>query len=79
MSECMAREVHTFCPVIRYESPSRTARVFNCVVSDPVVGSVTPNACKRMRPAAISGKYFRFCASLPCRNSVPIMYICACP
>jgi hypothetical protein len=49
------------------------------VVSDPVVGSVTPNACNRSRPAAISGRYLRFCASLPCRSSVPMMYICAWP
>jgi hypothetical protein len=47
------------------------------VVSVPLVGSVTPNACNRSAPAAIGGKYARFCASLPCFSSVPIVYICA--
>ena len=60
-----------------YSSPSRTARVLSLVVSVPVVGSVTPNACRRNAPLAICGKYCCFCAALPWRNSVPMMYICA--
>ena len=48
-------------------------------MSEPVVGSVTPNACSRSLPAAICGRYLRFCSSLPCRSSVPMMYICAWP
>ena len=47
------------------------------VVSVPVVGSVTPNACRRNSPEAIFGRYRAFCAALPCRSSVPIVYICA--
>ena len=58
-------------------SPLRTAVVFSCVVSEPVVGSLTPNACSRSSPLAIFGRYSRFCASEPCRSSVPIVYICA--
>ena len=58
-------------------SPLRMAVVFSCVVSEPVVGSLTPNACSRSSPAAIFGRYSRFCASEPWRSSVPIVYICA--
>ena len=58
-------------------SPLRVAVVFSCVVSEPVVGSVTPNACSRSSPVAIFGRNARFCASEPCRSSVPIVYICA--
>ena len=57
--------------------PCRVAIVFSCVVSDPVVGSLTPNACRRSSPLAIFGRNSRFCASEPCRSSVPIVYICA--
>ncbi len=71
------REMNTFCPLTRYTSPSRTAVVRMRVVSVPLVGSVTPNACSRSAPEAICGKYSRFCASLPCFSSVPIVYICA--
>ena len=45
--------------------PRRSARVLSLVVSEPVVGSVTPKACSRSRPAAISGRYFCFCSGLP--------------
>ena len=41
------------------------------------MGSVTPNACSRSSPEAMPGRYFRFCASLPCRSTVPMVYICA--
>ena len=77
-SECSAREVQTFWPLTTYLSPSRTAVVRIEVVSVPAVGSVTPNAWSRSSPVAIFGRYCRFCASLPCRSSVPMMYICAC-
>ena len=57
--------------------PCASAIVFICVVSEPVVGSLTPNACRRSSPLAIFGRNSRFCASEPCRSSVPIVYICA--
>ena len=47
------------------------------VVSEPASASVTENACRRSSPLAIRGRYSRFCASLPCRSSAPIVYICA--
>jgi hypothetical protein len=47
------------------------------VVSLPLDGSVTPKACNRSSPRAIEGRYICFCASLPCRSKVPMMYICA--
>jgi hypothetical protein len=53
------------------------AKVFSDVVSVPLVGSVTPNACSRNSPLAIFGSHFAFCASLPCRSSVPMVYIWA--
>ena len=43
----------------------------------PLVGSVTPNACSRNLPLAILGRYCAFWASLPCRSTVPIVYIWA--
>ncbi len=46
-------------------------------MSDPAVGSVTPNAWSRSFPVAISGRYRRFCSSEPCRRIVPMTYICA--
>ena len=53
------------------------ARVLIAVVSEPTSGSVTPKACRRSRPAAISGSQRSFWASLPWRSSVPITYIWA--
>ena len=76
-SECSEREIQVFCPWITYASPSRSAVVAIRVVSVPQVGSLTPNACRRNSPAAIRGRYRRFCASLPCLSSVPMMYIWA--
>jgi hypothetical protein len=58
-------------------SSLRVAMVLSRVVSDPVVGSVTANACSRSSPLAIRGRNCRFCASDPWRSSVPIVYICA--
>ncbi len=43
----------------------------------PLVGSVTPKACNRTSPEAIWGSHRAFCAALPCRSSVPMMYIWA--
>ena len=51
--------------------------VWSFVVSEPALGSVTPKACRRSSPAAILGRYSRFCASVPCRSTVPMMYIWA--
>ena len=76
-SECNARLVQTFWPLITYSSPSRSARVLSCVVSEPVVGSVTPKACRRSSPLAILGRNFFFCSGEPCRRTVPMVYICA--
>ena len=45
--------------------------------SPPLVGSVTPKACSRSSPRAIAGKKAVFCAAEPCRNKVPMVYICA--
>jgi hypothetical protein len=47
-------------------------------VSVPVVGSVTPKACRRSSPLAIFGRYFAFCCGLPWRSTEPMVYICAC-
>jgi len=41
------------------------------------VGSVTPKACRRNSPDAIAGSQRDFCVGLPCRSSVPIVYIWA--
>ena len=57
--------------------PSRLAKVFSDEVSVPLVGSVTPNACSRSSPLAICGSHFAFCSSLPCRSTVPMVYIWA--
>ncbi len=46
-------------------------------MSDPAPGSVTPNAWRRSSPLAIRGRKRAFCSALPCRRSVPIVYICA--
>ena len=74
----MAREVQIFWP-LTFQEPSacRSARVRIRVVSEPAPGSVTPNAWSRRSPAAIAGRYRRFCSSLPCRSTVPMTYICA--
>jgi hypothetical protein len=63
--------------VTTYASPSRTAVVRICVVSEPTSRSVTLNACSRSSPDAIAGRWRRFCSSLPWRSSVPMTYICA--
>ena len=76
-SDCSAREMNIFRPLTTYASPFRTAVVFNWVVSEPASGSVTPKACSRRSPLAIFGRYCCFCASLPWRSTVPMMYICA--
>ncbi len=64
-SECSAREVHIFWPLIIYSLPSLLALVRMRVVSLPLVGSVTPKACNRNSPEAIFGKYSDFCLVLP--------------
>jgi hypothetical protein len=76
-SECSAREVQIFWPFTMYLSPSRLAKVRRLVVSVPLVGSVTPKACRRSSPVAMRGRYFAFCSALPCFRMVPMMYICA--
>src|SRR5258706_10019029 len=48
------------------------------VVSEPASGSVMPKAWRRRSPFARRGRMRSFCAALPCRSSVPIVYICAC-
>jgi len=76
-SECSAQLVQIFWPLTTYSPPSRRAKVRKAVVSVPLDGSVTPKAWSRSSPAAIFGRYFRFCSSLPCRRIVPIVYIWA--
>ena len=76
-SECSARLVQIFCPLIIYSSPSLIAVVLKLVVSVPLVGSVTPKACNLSVPSAIFGKYSCFCSGEPCLRTVPIVYICA--
>ena len=76
-SECSVREINTFWPFTTKSSPSRTAVVRMREVSVPLVGSVTPKACNRSLPAAISGSKRRFCSSLPCLSRVPMVYIWA--
>ena len=56
-SDCRARLVQTFWPLTTYWLPSRSALVFSWVVSEPVVGSVTPKACMRSSPLAMPGRY----------------------
>ena len=43
----------------------------------PEVGSVTPKAWSRSSPLAIAGSQRAFCAELPCRRMVPMVYIWA--
>ena len=76
-SEWAARDVHIFCPFTMYLSPRFCAKVRSDVVSVPLAGSVTPKACRRSSPLAIRGRYCCFCASLPWRSKVPMMYIWA--
>ena len=54
-SECSAREVQALWPSMTQPSPRRSARVAIRVVSEPASRSVTPNACRRISPAAIAG------------------------
>ena len=49
-SECSARLVQIFWPLTMYLSPSFLAKVRSAVVSVPLVGSVTPKACRRSSP-----------------------------
>src|SRR3984885_5880866 len=62
-SEYSARLVQIFWPRTMKWSRSRRAVVLREDLSVPLVGSVTPNACSRRRPAAISGRWRRFWAS----------------
>ena len=64
-SECSARLIQIFEPLTTYLSPSRFAKVWMRVVSVPLVGSVTPNACRRTSPLAIFGSHRSFCTSEP--------------
>ena len=59
------REIQTFCPLITYRSPLRLAVVVILVVSDPVVGSVTPIDCNLSSPEAMRGRKLSFCSREP--------------
>mmetsp|Transcript_10926 Transcript_10926/g.31028 ORF Transcript_10926/g.31028 Transcript_10926/m.31028 type:complete len:213 (-) Transcript_10926:300-938(-) len=74
-SLCSARLVHSLVPLIMYSSPSRRAVVLRLKVSVPESGSLTPKAWSRSSPEAIFGRNSSFCASLPCRSTVPMVYI----
>jgi hypothetical protein len=71
-SECSARLVQTFWPLMMYVSSLRTAVVLRLKVSVPLEGSLTPKAWRRSRPAAISGSQRCFWTSLPWRSTVPM-------
>ena len=55
-SECSARDVQIFWPVIDQPPSTFVANVCNEVVSEPAVGSVTPKACSRSSPEAMAGR-----------------------
>ena len=55
-SECSAREIQIFWPLTMNLSPSRLAKVRMRVVSVPLLGSVTPKACRRSSPEATLGR-----------------------
>ncbi len=55
-SVCSTREMNTLRPLTMYLVPLRSARVVMLVVSEPASGSVTPKACRRRLPLAISGR-----------------------
>ena len=48
--------MNIFWPLTTYRSPRRTAVVWSFVVSEPELGSVTPNACNLSSPVAIFGR-----------------------
>src|SRR4029450_1887618 len=76
-SDWSTREMNIFWPLTTCLSPLRRAVVWSLVVSEPALGSVTPKAWRRSSPVAIFGRYVFFCASEPCRSTVPMMYIWA--
>ncbi len=55
-SECSARDVQSFWPLISQPPSTRVAVVCSDVVSEPTLGSVTPNAWRRSSPDAIRGR-----------------------
>ncbi len=55
-SECSARDVQSFWPLTDQPPSTRVAVVWSEVVSEPALGSVTPNACSRSSPEAIRGR-----------------------
>ena len=59
-----AVEIQTFWPLTMYLSPLRTARVFNCVVLSPVLGSVTAKQ-DLSRPSMIGGSMRVHCSLVP--------------
>ena len=56
--------IQVFCPVMRYTSPSFTARVVSEARSEPVFGSVN-TAVGSTSPLAIRGSHSCFWASVP--------------
>jgi hypothetical protein len=63
-SVCSAREVRIFCPLTTKCSPSRFAVARIEEVAEPLVDSVTPKACSRSRPPAMSGSHCACCGAL---------------
>src|SRR5262245_45644044 len=61
---CWALVVQTFWPLTTQQSPVCSAQVVMREVSEPAVGSVTPNASSSS-PAAIPGRQARFIRSEP--------------
>src|SRR3546814_5525191 len=68
MASAPSALVHQYLlPVINQSSPSRSARVERPEMSDPVPGSAMEKA-KIISPAAIFGRYLRFCSGVMARS-----------
>ena len=63
-SATCAVEIQTFWPLTTYFSPNRAARVFNCVVLRPVLGSVTAKQ-DLSAPETIPGSMRLHCSGVP--------------
>ena len=63
-----ALEIHVFCPLRTYSSPSRTARVCRLAESDPTSGSVTATLVMGGTPSVNIVTHRFFCSAEPrCR------------
>jgi hypothetical protein len=76
-SECSARLVQIFWPLTMYIVALAHARWCDAGRVGAAVGSVTPKACSRRLAAGDLRQVRSFCAWLPCRSTVPMVYIWA--